>query len=229
MDGLKEIVVMLAAGHCIACQCCAPPLQGTRRCDFTGWQAPVVVLALVLAAAPVVTAVLAQWSSPPVNKARHDGDASPLRHDLRLGVRRALASTYRPGLRWWESVLMLQRLLLAAVVTFSFTTASLRALVAAALCVSSLCLHLLLSPLRDAWSHGLQTALLLCLCVIAMVGVVFACERELGAMTVVGDATLRAVDAAFSTWLPLACVCCAVCGPAVVSYLRRRCRRRSVL
>jgi hypothetical protein len=73
-------------------------IQGTLACDYGGWQAPYVVLGVVLVGTPAALPFLAAWARQPTDGA------------VRRGVRRALVDPYRDGAYWWEAVLMAQRL-----------------------------------------------------------------------------------------------------------------------
>lgn len=71
-------------------------------CHFSGWQAPYVVLVVLLVAVPALLPFAAAWSR------RVGGSAWD--NDVRLGVRRALVDCYHPKAYWWEAALMAQRL-----------------------------------------------------------------------------------------------------------------------
>jgi hypothetical protein len=73
-------------------------IQGTLACDYGGWQAPYVVLGVVLVGTPTALPFLAAWARQPTGGV------------VRRGVRRALVDPYRDGAYWWEAVLMAQRL-----------------------------------------------------------------------------------------------------------------------
>ncbi len=107
-------------------------IRGTWECDLAGWQAPYVILVLLLGLTPAVLPFVAAWSrrpweEPPAQPAQGDqlvggntptsSPSSPVRsgwcslsHDARLGVRQALVESYVDERYWWEAALMGQRL-----------------------------------------------------------------------------------------------------------------------
>jgi hypothetical protein len=82
-------------------------IRGSVVCDYGGWQAGLLVLVTLLAAAPLGVAWLAAWSRRGVGPS---DVGSHLKRDVRLGLRRALVDSYKKGAYFWEAVLMGQRL-----------------------------------------------------------------------------------------------------------------------
>jgi hypothetical protein len=92
-------------------------VRGSRVCDYTGWQAPYVLLVALLAAVPLMLPLVALWSRRPtrndiesMRQLREYDSPHDLRDDVRLGVKRALVDPYLSKAFWWEAVLMTQRL-----------------------------------------------------------------------------------------------------------------------
>ena len=71
-------------------------------CSFSGWQAPYVLLVVLLVTVPALLPFAAAWSRKPGGTAWDQ--------DVRVGVRRALVDCYHPKAYWWEAALMAQRL-----------------------------------------------------------------------------------------------------------------------
>ena len=139
--------------HCVTVPG-APPgtlwlfVDGSVRCDGSGWQRPVVIAAVL--ALPLALPLLSSWARPRAaadgtcrtgacngvsvadGSSLYDSDddagrtspryarPSPSRvgQDVRWGVHRALSASYVPGMHWWEAVLLVHRLALATVYTF---------------------------------------------------------------------------------------------------------------
>jgi hypothetical protein len=72
-------------------------VRGSVVCDFSGWQAPYIVLVAILVAIPVLLPLVAAWSRRPA-RFLWDGD-------VRVGVRRALVDSYHHRAYWWEAAL----------------------------------------------------------------------------------------------------------------------------
>jgi hypothetical protein len=106
-------------------------IRGTLECGYGGWQAPYVIVLGVLAAVPLCLPLVARWARGTGDGARGVRDGaldggccqvwgrgsrgppqppSQLLLDVRDGVRRALVDAYSKEWPWWESVLMVQRL-----------------------------------------------------------------------------------------------------------------------
>jgi hypothetical protein len=111
-------------------------IRGTWECNLVGWQAPFVILLILLGVAPLVLARVAAWSRRPCGQSLpgtgvleqpdsfagyHPVGPTPatqagyelwcrVSHDARLGVRQALVESYVDERYWWESALMGQRL-----------------------------------------------------------------------------------------------------------------------
>ena len=77
-------------------------IRGSVVCEYSGWQAPYILLVAFLVAIPATLPFAAAWS-------RRRGGA-PWIVDVRLGVRRALVDSYHHRAYWWEAALMAQRL-----------------------------------------------------------------------------------------------------------------------
>jgi hypothetical protein len=102
-------VACVKALHCVSVPGTGPGsprrlfIRGTVECHYQGWQAPIVVLGLLLCVLPLVVIYLAWW-------ARQDTKPGSAPSHWRAGVRRALILPYQDRTYWWEGVLMLQRL-----------------------------------------------------------------------------------------------------------------------
>ena len=215
-------------------------IQGSVTCDVTvgaHWQAGLVVVVVLLGVTPVVALpLLTRWaltaggsSAAAANKSggglAHSSDSSPTAiadSDVRVGVLRSLVGPYRAGVWYWESVLMVQRLLLALLATFGASAPAMAALAQCGVCLACWGLHCALAPLRDGPAGALQTTLQLCLTVVAVASVPTA--------TVVaeGTSTLTAQLADVVDGMQL---CCGAAVPVVavalafaVPWLRQRCR-----
>ena len=184
-------------------------IDGSVLCSFLGWQLPLLLLLLALAAFPVVVLVGARWA---VDRASARA----------IGVRRALVAPYRRGQHGWEAALVLQRLLLALLFTFASTGggAVVFAVVTTALCVCALVANVVVAPLRSVVAHRLQTVLLVCLCALALVAVPAAEDVSLAgrgdtaSMPTAATASLVAVvNTGWGVVVPVVSVAAAFVGP----------------
>jgi hypothetical protein len=104
-------------------------IRGTVACDYGGWQAPYFVALGVLVSVPLALPWLAAWSARGEDggegaegaEGPAGAEAGAVRgveaapsgqwmRDVRNGVRSALVASYSPRTPWWESVLLVQRL-----------------------------------------------------------------------------------------------------------------------
>jgi hypothetical protein len=107
-------------------------IRASVPCHYGGWQAPYVVAVVVLAVVALALPLVARWASgmPPLPPSLHWSEAGDtatptlttrllpstpavgetLLMDVQSGVWRALVEPYSPKWYWWESVLLLQRL-----------------------------------------------------------------------------------------------------------------------
>ena len=168
------ITTLVSLLHCVTVPG-APPsdtflfIQGSVRCNFGGWQAGYVLLLAVFIAFPLLAPVLA-WRTM-----RSVSDSSCIA-DFHVGFRRALVGAYSAQLYWWESVLLLHRVLLAVLFTFGSSKPLQQALVAVAVCMLFALLHTHFRPMRDRTSNLLQQLLLVCLLVVALARVPYAAQ-----------------------------------------------------
>jgi hypothetical protein len=160
------------------------------------------------------TSLSSQYSHAPSQSHRHRQHAPPHQDCRRdgcracgprrplvwaAGVYRSVCGSYRGDAYMWESVLVCQRLLLSVLATFASNAPVVRTVVATVVCALSLCAHVWVRPMRYHATQLLQTVLLFCLLVVALVYVPPAVEAELAAPDgVVGSAGDRGVNARWS-------------------------------
>ena len=150
-------------------------LQASVSCAFGGWQLIPLVVFIALVAVPFALPVLARWSMGV------GGDA--FTDDVRTGMKRAFAGMFDPLAYWWESVLMLHRVVLAALYIFGSQHRGTQAVGAACVCLLALLCHVLVRPLRNPAAQRFQTLVLSCLCAVAVCVIPSAQSEQLGAAT----------------------------------------------
>lgn len=153
-------------------------IQGSRTCDFAGWQFGYVVSALLLACIPLVIPWAATWAVRYRASLRQSLGISntPLswKDDACAGVLSALVAPYDSSMPWWESIMMLHRLGLAFLFTFASSSPAIQSLLATMLCVCFFGVHLYRQPFRRSESQGLQTVLLFCLSIVTVAKVFYS-------------------------------------------------------
>lgn len=151
-------------------------IHGSLECDYTGWQLPFVIAAVLLAAVPVVIPLLTSWAVSHQHKhhlvIQSDGYASvqtnSWKDDFCVGVILAFVTPYDSSMSWWEAVMVLHRLGLAFLYTFASSLAAIQSLLSILMCVTFLTLHLYRQPFRRPDSQALQTIFLFCLTVVSV-------------------------------------------------------------
>jgi hypothetical protein len=152
-------------------------IQGSAVCNYGEWQSPYVVVFVVLAALPFVLAALTRWS---VASSVMQPPGKRWAYLAKLAIRRAVVSPYTSRLYWWESVLMLHRLLLVAAFTFLSSRPILQVVVAVVICSAFMFVHVFCRPMRDGVIQTMQSVLLACLSLAALGGVLSAARLSLG-------------------------------------------------
>lgn len=164
-------------------------IQGSIRCDYTGWQLSYVFAAVLLVAAPLIIPFATSWAAIRrigLQKSI-DGDyvvAEELRRrswkdDVCEGVLMAFVAPYGSTVPWWEAVMMLHRLCLAFLFTFASETPAMQSLLSVMMCVFFLAAHMYQRPFNRPESQGLQTTLLLSLAIVALVKVFSSSQVQL--------------------------------------------------
>jgi hypothetical protein len=195
-------------------------LHGDTACAFTGWQLPAVLALAVLSLIPLMLPMLSRW-------AMRETSESSWSSDVREGVRRSLCASYTPRYHWWESVLMGQRLVLAAVYTFgSSGQPGVSVLVCTLVCVAALLVHVSCDAFRHRGAQHLQTALLACLTAVALSSGPYADAMETASvsLSVPSERAARRVHILFGIAVPVCAVVCTYVGPTAWSWCvsRRR-------
>jgi hypothetical protein len=142
-------------------------INGAVQCDYSGWQFPFIIVVLFLGIVPVLgLPFLARWarvSTIEVPTSTVTITAANRRtlfiSDARWGIHRALSASYSTRTFWWESVLMVQRLLMAAIATFtpaSRSASGVGVLGMAFISTVFLVAHVAFQPVRSITSHRLQ-------------------------------------------------------------------------
>ena len=132
-------------------------IAGDTACAYSGWQLPLVVVSVVLFAAPVL---VVPWLAHGAHRHRHGAWTW-------AAVYRVLCGCYSPQLYWWECVLMAHRLVVAALFTFVVDQPVLRTLFTGVVTAVVLVCTVLLRPFRATVSHAVQCVLLVCLVVLS--------------------------------------------------------------
>ena len=178
--------------------------QGSVECHYLGWQLPLILAVSLLVVVPLVLPALAAWSLR----------RTPTRYRyVRIGVRLAIVESYHKGWYWWESMLLVQRLVLVLVYTFGSSDPGGQALVLTTLCILYLVLHATAQPLRRPESQGLQLVLLVCLCVRGLVGALQEGVALAGGVVQPGGA--RPLGLVFSVVVPMLAGVWAYGGPHI--------------
>lgn len=148
---------------CAAGDCQRLFIQGSVRCAYGGWQAGLILLAVVLGVVPVVLPYFATLAMRGTSE-----DARSLRNDVHLGFKRALIGSYQPRYFWWEAIPLLHRLVLALVSTFAVRLPVAQTVASQCLCALFLVANERARPMRDEGIQLLQTLFLLCLTASAL-------------------------------------------------------------
>lgn len=218
-------------------------IDATRQCSYFGWQAPLLVALALMCAMPLALAWLARWAMTgrwrwgAHTEALLSSQSSTPRNpnfltDTRWGVHRALCGPYLPTLYFWESVLMAQRLVLAALSVFLSSSRPAVAVQAVTLlCVALLLLHVLVGPLHSPGARRLQTVLLFSLTAVALASSP-AADRQEAASTASGpgapsEKTAHSLRLVFGAVVPVVALVASFSpAPATVwARLRRGCSR----
>jgi hypothetical protein len=136
---------------------------------------------------------------------------------------------YRRDVYYWECVLMVQRLLLALLFTFGSSDATLRTVVSSLLCALYLALHVVVQPLRLQRTNALQTALLLCLFVVAEANVPAATDASVDGLSTVRHSTRNALfhlEMVCRHFVPATAVVAIIAGTALRRRLKSTAQRR---
>lgn len=218
-------LAMMKLLHCVPLPGTAPGtswlfLDGTRACAYGGWQGGLVVVLVVLCAAPLALPRLSQWASPRPSASAHSTatSMSPLLRDLRWGVHRALCAPYSTTLHYWEGVLMVQRAVLAALSVFlASSRPGVGVQASTLLSMGFLLLQVVVGPLRDPAAQRLQGVLLFSLAVLALASAP-AAERQESASVATGfgapsESLARGLRVVFGSVVPLVAVVASFCPP----------------
>lgn len=127
---------------------------------YTAWQYALMPVSALLAAYPLAAALVARRLAAANPAALHPWQAAALDE---------LGAPFRPGMQWWEGVMLARRVLLVAAHSFwAAPGLSWGALLSALLCVAFLVSHLLARPYRATWAHVSEALLLGALSVVSL-------------------------------------------------------------
>ena len=164
-------------------------IQGSVACHFGGWQAGYVLALALLCALVFPLPVVARWAMHASN-----GIAGLRATDLQLGFKRALVSSYKPVVYWWESVLLLHRLSLALLYAFMAHAPVIQSAMSVLICVLMFGLHSFVRPMRTGLVQTYQSALYLCLIVVALSRMFAASQLQLAVGSFVQQETRATMD-----------------------------------
>jgi hypothetical protein len=145
---------------------------GEQSCDFSGWQAPGVLLVAVLVLLPFIPVIRwllnHRWARLQWLRPLHSFmDRFASRGKLSYTVVEYAAQPFVPANWHWASVLVLQRLMTAMCAALS-TTGVESSVTVALVSLIFLLLHLLAQPYRSNWVNILQGCANVCLVVLAI-------------------------------------------------------------
>lgn len=139
--------------------------DATRSCSSAAWQAPLFIVVTFV----VGFAVLMPLITFKAYRRRIVG----------RGVYRVLCEQYTGPCYWWESVLIMQRLVLSFLNTFAVTMPVLRLVLATLVCLCCTVGHILARPMQDGAAQRLQTILQFSLLVVVISNITPAHSIEL--------------------------------------------------
>ena len=151
-------------------------IQGTRVCDYGGWQLVFVAATIALVAVAVTLPLVTVWGM------RALGSSGSLLDDTHLALKRALIGPYRPQWYLWECVLLLHRTVLSLVYTFLASQPTLQAVLLVLTCAVALVMTTSARPFLNPLSQSLQVLFLSCLVAVAVLSVVSSCVLQFGAI-----------------------------------------------
>jgi len=159
----------------LRCEKCAPKdllsprclvIQRDVLCSAVGWQAPLWILLAFLFLFP---GLLAAFLRHAIRESRRGSE------DYALVVAN-MCSVYHDKVYWWEGVLLLQRFILNVVHTFGAELPLARSLIAIAVCLGFLLLHMSVRPMRHSAGAAAQTTFQTCLLCIAILSCTLVAE-----------------------------------------------------
>ena len=180
-------------------------IEGDVKCAFGGWQAGYVVALVLLIALPLCLIGAAVWGM------QATGATASVMDDLHMGLRRAVVGAYRVDCYWWESSLMLQRLALSLLYTFASSVPLVQVSLTVIFCAAFLVVHVFARPMRYPLAQLLQTVLLACLLIAAVLHSSTSVLLQFGLAVNVSDvhiASLESLTVVFGYVVPVVVYVC---------------------